>query len=236
MKSRVLLLMTIALIVSEVSCKKDNYSPPDTYLKGRIVYKGEPINVAYNDVTFQLWQPGWGKLTPINVTVDQDGSYSALLFKGNYKLVFSDGAGPFIPTKDKDTGNDTIYINLQSNMQMDIDVLPYYMIRNARFSVNITDSIVSASCSIEKIITDSTLEKDIEYISLYISKTNWVDGRTSINSATLQKNDINDINNIELKVKIPNIIPTQHYVFARIGLKIKNVGKMIYSNVQEIDF
>jgi len=236
MKSQVLLLLTIALIACDASCKKDNYSPPDTYLKGRIVYEGEPINVAYNDVTFQLWQPGWGKLTPINVTVNQDGSYSALLFKGNYKLVFPDGAGPFIPTKDKDTGNDTIYINLQSNMQMDIDVLPYYMIRNARFSVNTTDSIVSASCSIEKIITDSILEKDIEYVSLYISKTNWVDGRTSINSVTLQKSEINDINNIELKVKIPSIIPTQHYVFARIGLKIKNVGKMIFSNVQEIDF
>jgi len=230
------LILVSVLPLFLLSCKKDNYSAPNIHLKGNIVYNGENINVSYNDVTFQLWEPGWGKLTPINVTVNQDGSYSALLFKGKYKLVFPPGAGPFIPEKDKNSGNDTIYIDLQTDMNLDINVTPYYLIKNSQFSFTSTDSTVHAKFKIQKIISDSLISQGVESVTLYISKTNWVDGRTSIASSTISGSSIVDTNNVSLSVRIPSMVPVQHYVFARIGLKITNIGKMIFSPIEEIDF
>ncbi|HEY6082242.1 MAG TPA: DUF3823 domain-containing protein [Chitinophagaceae bacterium] len=232
MKMKFQYTVLILAVIFFAACQKDNYTPPGSRLQGAILYQSDSINVSYNDVNFQLWQSGFGKLTPINVSVDQNGSYSALLFNGDYKLIIPQGAGPFMNQTDPKTNSDTILVHVQGNQSLNIQVLPYYMIRNPRFSAG-SDSTITATCKLEKIITDANA-RDVDWVALYISKTTFVDTRTSISTRSINGSDITDMNNISLNAKVPVMIPTQHYVFARIGVKIANVQNMIFSPVEKL--
>ncbi|MDJ1504406.1 DUF3823 domain-containing protein [Xanthocytophaga agilis] len=234
MKQILFYLTCIMVSITVSSCAYDNYDAPDTYLTGRIVYNGEPINVAYDNVNFELWEPGWQKRIPINVPVAQDGSYSTILFKSTYKLVFQSGQGPFRMLQNDQTGSDTLIVDLKGSQTLDIEVMPYYIIHNAQLT-GTTDGKVIGSCSVEKIITDVLYAKDIERVSLYISKTQFVDGRTSVANQDIAGSDITDLNNISLSVTVPSSAPAQDYVYARIGVKISGVEDMIFSPIQKIE-
>ena len=230
-KLRLIILMGIVAAFL-ASCQYDNYDEPGSFLQGRIVYNGEPINVSYNDVTFQLWEPGWQKSYPIDVTVDQDGSYSALLFNATYKLIIPSSQGPFRTKVNSATNSDTIVVDLKGSQTLDIEVEPYYMVRNPQFSVSGRD--VSATFKAEKIITD-TDARDIERVNLYVNKSQFVDFRSNVASVEIAGGDIADPNSISLSATVPNLVPTQNYVYARVGIKIAGVEDMIFSPVQKVD-
>lgn len=213
--------------VSLVSCALDNYDAPEAHLEGRLVYNGEAIAVSSNDVYFQLWEPGWQNVVPINVSVDQDGSFSAMLFNANYKLVFPSGQGPFV------SNQDTLEVSVKGNEKMDLEVTPYYMVRNANISG--AGTAVSATFGVEKIITDERA-RDIERVSLYINKTAFVgpSGPTHIAASDLSGGSITDMSSISLNVTVPAIVPSQNYVFGRVGVKIAGVEDMIFSDVMKI--
>ncbi|WP_215224177.1 DUF3823 domain-containing protein [Echinicola shivajiensis] len=221
------------LTMGLTSCEYDNYDEPKLLFEGNLVYQGEPIGVSYNDVYFELWEEGWQTFGNIGVSVDQDGSFSSLLFSGDYKLIIPASQGPFMNITNAETNSDTIPLNLRGSLDMDIEVLPYYMLRDVNISGN--SSSVSADFSLEQIITDENA-KGINEVVLYLSKTTFVDGRTSISSASLGGGDIADLSNIQLNTSVPDMTPTQNYVFARVGVRIDGVEDMLFSNIQRIDF
>ncbi|WP_031528302.1 DUF3823 domain-containing protein [Dyadobacter crusticola] len=232
MKVTVQLLAILLLGLGVMSCEKDNFTAPKSTLSGRIVYNGEPIGVEFNQVRMQLWQPGFGKLAPIDAPIDQEGRYSALLFNGNYKLVFPAGRGPFRTIQQDAAKKDTLYVTVNGNQTLDVEVQPYFMIRNPTF--NGGEGKVSASVKLEQIVTGANA-KAVERVSLYVNKTNFVSRATNIGTMDLAPADIKDMNNISLSVNVPALVPAQGYVFARIGVKIKDVEDMIFSPVQKID-
>ncbi|CAG5074449.1 hypothetical protein DYBT9623_05136 [Dyadobacter sp. CECT 9623] len=232
MKVTVQLLTIFLLGFVMLSCSKDNFTDPKSTLTGQIVYNGEPIGVEFNQVRLQLWQPGFGKLAPIDAPVDQDGSYSALLFNGNYKLVVPSGRGPFRTIQQDASKKDTLYVALSGNQTLDVEVQPYYMIRNASF--NGGEGKVAASLKLEKIIIGVNA-KDVESVSLFINKTNFVSRATNIGVVDLNAADLKDLNSISLTVNVPALVPAQDYVFGRVGVKIKDVEDMVFSPVQKID-
>lgn len=221
----------LAALVS--GCKFDNYAAPSSEFRGRIVYKGEPIGVEYNNVNFELWEPGWGKSGAINVAVNQDGSFSSVLFDGTYKLVIPPYQGPFKSLKNTETQSDTIPLAMRGSRTLDLEVLPYYMIRNAKFSGG--EGKVGATCALEKIITDAS-GKAIERVSLYVSKTAFVDTRTSVASQTIEGKDLKDPSAVQLQVTIPALTPSQNYVFARIGVKVAGVEDLLLSPIEKITY
>jgi len=225
------LLLWFALGIGITSCEFDNYEEPESKLQGRIVYNGEPINVGYNDVIMQLWEPGWQLKGAINVSVDQDGSYSAVLFNAPYKLVIQPFQGPFRSIKNEVTQSDTILVDLKSNQTLDIEVMPYYMIRNIQISKAGSD--VTANFGLEKIITDANA-KNVENVTLYINKTTFVDRSNNIATKELNGADITDMNNVSMSVTVPALNTAQNYVFARIGVRIAGVEDMLYSPIQKI--
>src|SRR5215217_3948136 len=117
MKINFQLMTLLATVILFSSCEKDNYTAPKSILSGKIVYNGEPIGVEYNQVRLQLWQPGFGKLAAIDAQVDQAGSYSALLFDGNYKMVFPQGRGPFRTIQKDAAAKDTVFVNISGNQE-----------------------------------------------------------------------------------------------------------------------
>lgn len=219
------------LVIGSASCKKDNYDAPSAELTGRIVYQGEAIPVENGQVNFELWEPGWGASGAINVTVAQDGSYSTLLFNGNYKLTIPQGQGPFMWKKNAQGKPDTIEVTMNGGQTLDIEVTPYYMIRNPQFTAS--SGSVNASCSLEQIIKDANA-KSVERVTLYINKTQFVSGNVNSNIASANGN-LTDLSNISLSVTVPQMIPSQDYVFARIGVKIAGVEDLLFSPVQRVE-
>ena len=73
---------------------------------------------------------------------------------------------------------------------------------------------------------------------LLVNRTQFVsdDGNERINSTNLSGAAITDPNNISLEVTIPAIVPTQNYVFARVGLRIAGLNSYIFSPVQKLTF
>ncbi len=233
MKIRLNLIMLL-FIVAVSSCKKDNYDAPSSKFSGRLVYKGDPIGVEYNQVPFQLYQPGFGKIGPISGTFDQDGSYSTLLFNGNYKFTIPPGQGPFRWKENANNQRDTVAITLSGSQTMDVEVMPYYMVRSPQITA--ASGKATATFNIEKVITDANA-KGIDRVTLYINKTQFVSGADKIGSTDLAgASSLTNLNNLTLSVNIPTISPIQNYVFARIGIKISGVEDMIFSPVQKLTF
>jgi len=233
MKNRFYFIAGAIIAVLFSACKKDNYDAPQADFTGRIVYKGEPINVQFGQVNFELWQSGFGNYSALNVNVNQEGGYSAKLFDGNYKLVFSANQGPFLWKKNAAGKQDTIAVNISGSKTMDIEVTPYYMIRGATLTA--ATGKVNGFCKLEKIITDANA-KDVESVSLYINKTQFVDGGNNIAVQELRGAAIADLNNLNTSVTIPGIVPAQNYVFARIGVKIAGVDDLIFTPVAKITY
>lgn len=229
----------IILTLAAFSCKKDNYEAPSSTLSGHLTYQGVPVNVSSKDVSFELWEPGWGKNGAINVAINQDGSYSALLFDGNYKLIIPPSQGPFRSITDAETKTDTMLLTMNGNREMDIEVMPYYMIRDAKLELSGTTA-VNSSCRLEKIITDVNA-RDVETVFLYLNQTTFVDATNYIARSSLAGSDISDPSNVHLSVNIPDVISgngttgDQDYVYARIGVKISGVEDLLFSEVQQIN-
>jgi uncharacterized protein DUF3823 len=224
-------ILYIAIIMLTMSCKKDNYDPPTVKLSGHIVYKGTPVEVEYKQVTYELYQYGFGKTGPMGSTFEPDGSYEMLLFNGEYKFIIPNGQGPFKWKQTAAGAPDTTTIVLNGSQEFNIEVTPYYMIRNAQMTAS--GGNVSGKFNIEKIITDASA-RDIENVSLYINKTQFVSGADNVAAKTINGSDITDPNNVNLSVTIPAANANQGYVFARIGLKIAGVEDRIFSAVTKI--
>lgn len=226
-------ILVVLLAATVLSCKKDNYDAPSSTLNGKLVYNGEAIGLERNQVPVELYQYGFGRVAPIRASFTQEGTYSALLFDGDYKLIIPNGQGPFLWKQTAGGDPDSVSIALRGGQTLDLDVTPYYMIRNAAFTA--AGGKVTATFRAEKIITNANA-KDIELVELYLNKTQFVSrgGDDNMASTDMAGADVADPNNITLTVNVPTFVPTQNYVFARVGIKIAGVEDRLYSPVQKI--
>jgi hypothetical protein len=247
----ILTCISAALGIGLVSCKKDPYySTPTAQFTGSLVYNGVPIGVANNgqggniagkganSVYFELFQPGYQLSGPIAVVVNQDGSFSDLLYDGSYKLSFPAGLYPFLPAD-----ADLSPVMIKGNVHMNINVTPYYTIDKETFSLSSGDSTVHATFDITQVITD-TSARAIDKVSLYISRTSFVDDGANAAVVSLPGNLIPNLSGIQLSLKVPASLSisgavgaaTQNYLYVRLGIKTVNIGQLLYSDVQKLTF
>ncbi|UJH90743.1 DUF3823 domain-containing protein [Antarcticibacterium sp. 1MA-6-2] len=216
-------ILFLGVILSLGSCEIDNYDEPDALFSGQLTYQGEPVRVAADEVRFQLWQTGFGNEGPLDVHVAQDGSFSAVLFSGEYLLSLLSGEGPF----QANTGEEQIIIN--GNTTMDIEVTPYYMISNAAY--NVSGNVVEGSASLNQIITGEG-GRNVERVTLYLNDAQFVSENSDENIAGGDAN-LEDLSNLMMSVEIPGDYD-RNYIFARIGVKIEGVEDMLFSPVQKL--
>jgi hypothetical protein len=226
-------ILVIASCMALFSCEKDNFEEPKSKLDGRLVYQGQPIGVENYQVPFELYQYGFGRVGAIGSAFAQDGLFSAMLFDGDYKFIVPNGQGPFVWPKTAGGGPDSLSIQLSGSKVMDIDVTPYYMIRNPQITA--AGGKVTANFSVEKVITGADA-RNIDDVTLYINKTQFVSGNENEKIASAGKGggDIADPNNISLEVGVPAILPTQNYVFARVSIKISGIEDRIFSPLVKV--
>jgi hypothetical protein len=223
------ILILIACTLGTGACAYDNYEAPDATFEGSLVYQGTPLNLDAKDVKIELWETGWKKKSKIDVQVNQDGKFSAVLFNGTYKLYIPQNPVPFRTLEDSP---DSLLIEINGSREMNIDVTPYYIVKNPVISN--TGRMVKASFSLEKIITDAHA-KNVDEVFLYVSKSNLVASRNDVGGVVSIKGaDITDFNNINLTREIQTFTPDQSYLYARIGVRLSGVQYLIYSPVQKI--
>jgi hypothetical protein len=168
MKNKLLLLLVIISVLG--GCKKDNREPPSSTLSGVVQIEGskQPVGVASNRVQLELWQSGYALFQKIPVYIDQDGSFSAKLFDGQYKLVRLSGA-PWA------NNADTININLKGSATVEVPVKPFFTVGNETITFNAADTSITAMFSVSQL--DAT--KQADRVSLHIGLTNFVDAVTN---------------------------------------------------------
>jgi hypothetical protein len=226
MKSRIIQCipaLLLALMVGLSGCEKDNRTEPKSVLKGRIVHEGQAVGVRSNGVQLELWQRGYQLFTKIPVHVNQDGTFSASLFDGNYKLVRLRGNGPWIDN------TDTIDVALRGTTEIDVPVVPYFVFKNDTYSKG--EGKVSATFNLQQVNNTRTLER----VNLYIGTTTIVDPNNNVGNAQEVAAKITDLSKpITLTVTIPANQAGRDYIYARIGVKTSGVGEMLFGLPQKI--
>lgn len=248
MKLRSFLFIAAVLMTGLLACKKDNVDAPGSVLRGRVVYNGEALGVrtptvnaqgttTTGGVQLELWQYGYQLFTKIPVYVNQDGTFSASLYNGNYKLVRLGGA-PW------ENNSDSIDINLNGTLEVDVPVLPFFTISNASYTFNVADSSITANFTVNNVVPGRTLE----LASISVGPTQFVDvvnqivtrnqgvavgSAVSLNISVRPSNYSGDSQ--KARRELLNAVLHKQYAFVRIGAKTQGVGEQIYAPVQKVD-
>jgi hypothetical protein len=181
------------------------------------VYNGQPLGVrgSNGSVYLQFWQDGYPLKTSINLFVTQDGTYSAKLFDGVYKLVTNANRGPWV------SNQDTVVITVNGGTQKDYEVTPYYTLGNINYSLN--GNTLTASFD----VTGVTTTRNIEYVALMVNKTTFVDFGDGTHVNWVRNSEVTP-GRVELQLDISNDLANQKALYARVGLKIAGVDEGIY--------
>ena len=214
----------LTVMVLAIACKKDNYEAPKSKLTGRVVYQGQALGVRSNGVQLELWQHGYQFFSKIPVYINQDGTFSALLFDGDYKLVRLKGNGPWADN------TDSIDVKVSGNTVVEVPVDPYFVIKNETYQKNGTAS-VSSTFNIQQVNTSKTLEK----VKLYLGQTVLVDENNNAASIERLAATIADLSQpVSLTVNIPAALVTKGYVYARLAVKTTGVAEYLYTQPVKI--
>jgi len=220
-KTNLFLLMSILIIVS--GCELDNYQAPQSTLSGQVIFDDMPVNVRSNGVELELWQPGYDLFTKIPIYVNQDGSFSAKVFDGDYKLTMLRGA-PWV------YNSDTINVQVKGNTQLNVPVNLYYALDNVGIEISGGSEI-----SADFILRQVSEQGNLEFVRLYLGKTTLVDQNVNVANATLTADRMQDLSGtFSLQVAIPAAVSDKSYVYARLGVKVKDVPELLYSSPQKI--
>lgn len=227
-----LILCTLTLGLSSCSTEIDNWDYPSSTIAGQFLYKGQPIQIigTASDATssniIQLHQvgPQWDQGF-VKMFAREDGTYTIETFDGDYYLNITPGRGPWLPSAD------TLRLTLNGESKgINFNVTPYFWISD--YSSTYKDSVFSATFNLEKVVPDATLEK----VVINLGNTTIVDNTSKIyeksfNALTTGANTISlDLKSLSASDK-SNLRKTG-FVFARIGVKTKNVTDLIYSKVE----
>ena len=214
-------IMALAALLS--ACERDNRPEPKSILKGRVIYDGQPVGVRSNGVQLELWQRGYQLFTKIPVYVNQDGTFSASLFDGNYKLVRLRGNGPWTDN------TDTIQVELRGTTEIDVPVNPYFVFQNDTYSKG--EGKVSATFELKQV--DAT--RNLERVNLYIGTTTVVDQNNNAGNVQEVAANVKDLTKpITLTATLSPALAGREYVFARIGVKTAGVGEMLFGQPQKV--
>ena len=210
---KIIYLAICALALTFAACEYDNYDEPGSRFSGRILYNGEQLGFGYNEVYIELWEQGnWQLKEAIRVNVNIDGTFSQVLFDGDYKMVIPKSARPFLVEQD------TVLLKIRGSKEMDIEVTPYYTIENVKYKYN---------------AADDKLE--------YVGKTAYLYQGSQINWHTLntQNNPGGSLDNVIFSGPAVNSskLPTaQNYIFGRVAVQVNGISPMLMPHPKKITF
>lgn len=215
-----LLIACAGLLV--VGCEYDNFEAPKSTLSGRVVYEGKAVGVRNNGPQLELWQDGYPLRSKINVYFDQDGTFSASLFDGTYKLVRM-GDSPWLQQ-----ATDTIIVQVKGNTAVDVPVTPYFTVTNESFQKN--NNSITANFTVNRIVGTANLDA----VRLYLGKSILTDqGQQELRVDAKVANVVFG-QPTSIVGELPDNLKNLDYIYARIGAKSTVSGEYYYTAVQKI--
>lgn len=214
---------TVLCMLLATGCGLDNYDEPQSTLEGRVVYNNQSIGVrgTADAVQVQLYQDGYEKHDPIPIYLTQDGSFKAILFNGQYKLITRSGNGPWL------NSTDTIVVNVNGYTTCELPVTPYYTLAEENFSLN--GNIVNGSTLVTKVVETSSISSAL----LLVSKTAFVDEGTY-----LARQELTDVSEGTLSMSLDlsgnDDAASAVALYARIGVKPAESDQYVYTPVVQI--
>lgn len=202
-------------------CGLDNYDAPSSRLTGRVVYQGRPLGLSHGKVAFNLYQEGYDKNGPISVYAAQDGSFTALLFNGTYRLETIDNNGPWL------NGATGIDLEVKGDTSVDLVVTPYYLLSDVALALNGQE--LRAVCKVEMIAG----EKEVQRLFLCVGTTAFVSDQSYSYVARKNLMPVN-IGSNSLSLDISEQLALYDTLYARLGLQINGVQECIFSDVIKI--
>lgn len=215
------LIASASLLIA--GCEYDNFEQPESTLSGRVVYNGNPVGVRNNGAQLQVWQDGFQLRTPISVYINSDGSYSAKLFDGTYKMVRM-GNSPWLQES-----TDTIVVEVKGNTQKDIPVTPYFTVANESFQF--ANNTFTANFVINKVAATA----NVDAVALFIGKSILTDQNRNEHRVALTTSSLVLGANSTISTQLPTTLSGLSYVYARIGVKATATGEYSYTQVQKIN-
>lgn len=222
MKRKFLSALIVMSGIFLTSCEYDNFEEPTSTLAGRVVFEGNAVGVRTNGPQLELWQDGYPVRSLIPVHIEHNGSFSANLFDGQYKLVRK-GNSPWLPQQ-----TDTLVINVKGNTTVDVPVIPYFtvstqapLVANSELTVNFT-------------VNKHVASAELDAVRLYIGKSILVDHSRNEFSVSLNVSSLVLGTPATLKAQLPESLKNLPYVFVRVGVKAKSTGEYSYTQVQKI--
>ncbi|MDQ1089800.1 DUF3823 domain-containing protein [Siphonobacter sp. SORGH_AS_1065] len=225
---RLFLFLSVSLLMG-CSTEIDNWDYPTSRVSGQFLYKGQPMQLmstasdAYGSNMLQLHQTGEGWIQGfIKVFAKEDGSYTVNAFDGDYFLNLTPGRGPWVPN------TDTLRFSLKGEEKnINFEVTPYFWLSN--YTSSYKDSVFTATFNVEQVVSTAAIEKAV----IHLCTTAIVDN-TSKSFERSFSNVVPGTNTITLDLKTLSTYEKTNlkktgFLYARVGVKTKNVWDLIYS-------
>lgn len=214
--------LLLVVLAGGSGCEKDNYEEPESLLTGRVVFEGQPIGVRSNGVQLELWQHGYAFFSKIRVFVAPDGTFSARLFDGDYKLTRQNG-GPWLNSPD------SIDVQVRGNTVIDVPVTPYTFVKSATYQRNGTT--ITATANLQTVSTANPLES----VRLYVFRTAMIDDVNQSARTITEASAIPNVNQpVVMNVTVPEALANLEAVYVRVGVKTVGVNELAYSAPERI--
>src|SRR5690606_8757374 len=179
------------------------------------------LGLRSSGVELELWQRGYDLFQKIPVYVAQDGTFSAVVFDGDYKMTLIRGNGPWLDR------TDSIDVQVRGSQMIDVEVQPFYAINNPSITVN------GSSLSVTFALEDSGSGRNLEYAAIFMGRTSLTDAVRNEGVHTIPMDDITFGTPMTVEVPIPANLSGRAEIFVRIGAKTAGVAELIYSQVEE---
>lgn len=223
MKSKIISIAILVSLIILAGCEFDNFDPPTSTLSGSVVYNGKAVGVRSGATQLELWQYGYALRSKIAVNISQDGTFTAKLFDGNYKLVRLAGA-PWA------TQTDSISVTVSGNSTIDVPVTPFYVITGETFAYTKGTFTMNGTGLITKVGTAA-----ITSVTLYVGITNIVDANNNSQNATISGTALTDLTTPKnLSVVLNTANQARKYVYVRLGVLSAGSAERFYTPVQKI--
>ncbi|MDR2914048.1 MAG: DUF3823 domain-containing protein [Tannerella sp.] len=210
------------MLFAITGCEYDNYDEPNAILSGKVVYNDNPVGVRTNGTQLELWQDGYPLQTKIPVYIAHDGTFSAAVFNGQYKIVRLAGA-PW-----EAQSGDTLIVDVRGNTTVDVPVRPYFIINNENYQKG--SGTVTAKFTVGKVVESA----QIQVINLYLGKSILTDQNRNEKIATLDLSGYTIGQEATITAEIPANLLSEDYIFARVGVRSTLSNEFYYTQIQKI--
>lgn len=242
MKKIVFLSMALLSIIL-ASCEYDNYEAPSLALSGNVVYNGKNIqwDGRASRTILRVLQTGYGKVDGGTfIQVKDDGSFNQLLFHDEYWLTPNNNQFPFEFSQfnyKSGVGYDSIYIDMKKDVQMDIEVTPYYELSD--FSVSLAGEDIVMRCNVSKVMDTKNPAPAIKNVRGYISTTNIVNSATTC--AVVKAADVDGSASLEVSIPLTTyqngyVNNFRDYAFCRVAIELENIPNYyLFTGIKKIE-